>query len=99
MPGELVIVGAGAKRSLWKRNVQVLFTPTIFGEEFAFQAVQDTEGEFCCKSKAGGQGIQLGKELILFFVLPQLPIHLPSHFLQLNVPCSRISKVSEKLNF
>lgn len=70
-----MIVGAGGKRSLCKRNVQVLFTPTIFGEEFAFQAVQDTEGEFCLKSKAGGQGIKVGKKLILFSMLPQLPIH------------------------
>lgn len=62
MPGELVIVGAGGKRSLCKRNVQVLFTPTIFGEEFAFQAVQDTEGEFYFKSEAGGQGIKVGKK-------------------------------------
>lgn len=36
-----MIVGAGGGR---KRNVQVLFTPTIFGEEFAFQAVQDRGG-------------------------------------------------------
>lgn len=75
MPGELVIIGAGGKRSLWKRNVQVLFSEAIFGEEFAFQAVQDTEGEFCFKSKAGGQGIKLGNKLILFSMLPQLPIH------------------------
>lgn len=68
-----MIVGAGGKRNLCKRNVQVLFTPTIFGEEFAFQPVQDTEEEFCFKSK-GGQGIKVGKKLILFSMLPQLPI-------------------------
>lgn len=70
-----MIIGAGGKRSLWKRNVQVLFSEAIFGEEFAFQAVQDTEEEFCFKSKAGGQGIKVGKKLILFSMLPQLPIH------------------------
>lgn len=55
--------------------MQVLLTPTIFGEEFAFQAVQDTEGEFCFKSKAREQGIKVGKKLILFSTLPQLPSH------------------------
>lgn len=95
MPGELVIVAAGAKRSLWKRNVQVLLTPTIFGEEFAFQPVQDTEGEFCCKSKAGGQGIKLGKELILFFVFHRSLWFSPAE-------CSLFphhQSFSQKLNF
>lgn len=38
-----MIITAGGKRSLWKRSVQVLFSQTIFGEECAFNAVQDTD--------------------------------------------------------
>lgn len=56
-----MITRASGKRTVWKRNVQVLFSQTLFGEEErAFSAVQHRQKKvIAVKVSQGGQATEL----------------------------------------